>query len=119
MQRIFVWLLVMISIAGCSSLFQPGSGVYRGIYVTGFEMAGFKACGYDEIWWVEFDLAEGSPGVGEQAEKLEHGWDGGVYVEWRGEPSQKGSYGHMGSYVREIKVTEVLTVTDQAFADCE
>ena len=82
------------------------SGTFRGHYVSAFETSAFEPCGSGEKWWVEGNIVDlrkpanpSEPGEWEPRE---------FYVEWRGTRSATGNYGHMGDYLRELEVSEVL-----------
>lgn len=121
---IFVLLVCASLLSGaCSAdLFSPSSEVYRGHYNFGFEVSAFLPCNAKEPWWVTGELTAVNKFIVEHAEPTAP--DGGpprwgtLYVEWRGEPSRRGEYGHMSSYSREFDVVEILEVRAATSNDC-
>lgn len=92
--------------------------VFCGIYSTNFELSVFTPCGTRESWWVDGGhpvdfsrvnalLAQGDRRVGHR-----------LFVAWRGRPSHRGSYGHMGCCEREFHVSEVLLARPARPDDC-
>ena len=90
--------------------------VYRGIYSLGFESSNFTPSGSQESWWVsgespanhavmEAALAAEDRRLGHSSHATRQ-----VFVVWRGRPSHRGRYGHMGASERAFHVTEVLSV---------
>ena len=113
--------LISILLAGAACSYLPGSGprVYRGWYTaTGSELSGFQPCGTHEVWSaavspeVKKVLYARVPPPEHFAESYgdnRHYW---VYVEWRGELSGKGHYGHTVGLERQLTVTEAAQVVD-------
>lgn len=105
---------------------EPGdTAVFRGVYRFGFERSEFVECGAAERWWVRpatrdlsrdlvyrrlrpFDDAPDSVGLGR----------GAVMVSFRGRPSTRGEYGHMGEYEREFVLTDVVSMQDTVNNGC-
>lgn len=84
-----------------------GSAEYSGHYSVGFEVSEFVPCSSDESWWLV-----GTPELMSQVQSDEPGRapTTPVFVRVRGELSGPGSYGHLGTYDRQLTVTEVLEV---------
>ena len=117
--RFAILLALGVLGAGCENLTGPGEGVYRGHYTRAFEANGFVACGSDEGWWVEFASTEVSNDLNARVPGptgLEHAVT--AYVVWRGTPSRKGSYGHLGASEREFRVEEVIEARLAGSDDC-
>lgn len=117
--RFAILLALALPGAGCKTLSGPGEGVYRGHYTRGFEANGFVACGSDKGWWVEFASAEVSNDLNARVpgpSALERYVT--AYVVWRGTPSRKGSYGHLGASEREFRVEEVIEARLAGPNDC-
>jgi hypothetical protein len=103
-------LIVLVSAVAstsCGASSQIHSGVpskFCGHYEKGFEVDSFRPCGLDERWWVNHETdaliravthPDGSVG-------------GEAYVELQGEVGERGSYGHLGAYERELTVRKVI-----------
>lgn len=114
----WLFLIVLVSAIGIS-LLPPLPGLYRGTYVGEYEMVGFRPCGYNELWWVVIDVSALSQYSRQLAPYTDAAAGGAIYIEWRGLPGWRGSYGPLGRYVRQFTVSEVLTVTDQPFPGCD
>src|SRR2546426_5360497 len=83
----------------------PPERVYRGTYLSGFELSDFIPEGSDpllERWWLAGDIREISSHIGTLGSP--------VFVTVQGELSRPGGYGHLGSYKRQLTVTHVLEV---------
>ena len=118
-RNLFLFFVIMLVIVIGISLRPPLPGLYRGTYVSDFEMVGFRACGYKELWWVVIDVKAVAQ-YSRQMAQLTHTAAGGpIYIEWRGTPGWRSSYGPMGRYARQFTVSEVLKVTDQPFPGCD
>ena len=102
----------------------PASGVYRGFYISGFERSGFQPCGSDEVWWVipppevASAMQARVPPAGNSNNEPRRLQGYSAYVEWRGEVSRQGRYGHLGAYAREIRPTELLDARSAPPEDC-
>ena len=107
--------------SGVDSANLPPS-VYRGIYTYAFETSSFRPCGSNERWWVSpsrevvRDLRARVPLESNNNRSRARRYS--VYVEWRGEVSERGRYGHLGAYVRLLRPTEVLDARVERPADC-
>lgn len=77
----------------------------RGIYRHAWEIQAFQPCGTREQWWVA-NAADIPP----RAERAGLNPDGPVLVEARVSISDRGRFGHLGAYPRQIGVQEVLRV---------
>jgi len=101
-------LLAILVFNSCS---EPE--LYQGLYIQGFEKTSFRMCGSDESWWVipdnELANAYQSLGVAPYTE---------VYVELKGERSNKGSYGHLGAYPYQLTVRELVKIDTIAPFPC-
>lgn len=120
MKAKHLMLLAAAPLAACAAnASRPGTGVelYRGHFTTGFEVSDFRRCGSQESWWVGGNMGPVSRFVSTLPEMERRGYPT-LYVEWRGEVSAPGSYGHLGRYPREIRVDTVLEVRREGPADC-
>ena len=99
---------------GCRDPFALPDGSFQGHYSAGFEVSAFRPCGADESWWTSGDL---QPVFDAMPDSVPVGY-GTVFVHWRGDLSGKGQYGHLGSYERELTVTQVLEAREPAANDC-
>jgi hypothetical protein len=115
-MRTLVFLLVLATLgfaaAGCflqDHIFGRRGHFLRGRVTFGFEESGFRPCNTDEQWWIvgsddtiiEFQERWGELGLD---------WYQHAYAEIRGSRSDRGEYGHLGAYQREIDVREILEV---------
>jgi hypothetical protein len=98
------WAIAFAAATGCSHP-QPGvSQTHRGYYTFGFEVSAFQPCWSDERWWV----SEGSGLLHERLIQLSGSPHGEIYAEVRGVISERGAFGHLGRYDRDIAIHEVL-----------
>lgn len=118
-RNVFLLFVIVLVIIISISLLPPLPGRYRGAYVSDFAMVSFRACGYKELWWVVIDITALSQYSKQIAPHMQKAAGGPIYIEWRGTPSWRGSYGPMGRYARQFTVSEVLKVTDQPFPGCD
>jgi hypothetical protein len=90
--------------------------VFRGHYVTAFEVSIFRPCNSSEEWWLSGNLERlYQPGVLLESPAT-HSSE--CYVELRGRLAGPGSYGHLGRYQRELVVTEVLAARPASPGNC-
>lgn len=96
----------LTAVLGCASsgAVEPPNR-FEGHFSTGFEVASFRPCGSQASWWVtggeELFRRYRDLGVSDYAE---------VYAIVRGDTTSIGQYGHLGAYVREVEVVEVIEV---------
>jgi hypothetical protein len=94
-------LILALATAGCAS---PPPVEFRGIYESGFEVLSFRPCGSSERWWV----ARSGP-LGQRYADLVARPYQPVFAVVRGDTSALGRYGHMSSYDRELRITDVVS----------
>jgi hypothetical protein len=90
---------------------------YTGTFTYGFEVMAFKSCNSDELWWLNGDvdaMIELRTRYAALTKKMEP-----VHVQLRGLISERGNYGHMGSYQREFYLQDVWEVRAKEASDCE
>jgi hypothetical protein len=77
--------------------------VVAGAFAWGFEVSAFAPCGLDEEWWV------GTPEAMLEAYRrtARHEYEY-VFVRVRGMKSERGAWGHLGVYDRELNGVELL-----------
>jgi len=80
----------------------PSSGVYRGTYLLGDERSDFTPEGTRERWWLSGDTEAITSRMGVLGNP--------VFVSVEGQLSQRGKFGHLGAYRRELRVTRVIEV---------
>jgi hypothetical protein len=99
---------------------------FQGFVLSGRELLGFRACGSNEIWWL--DLTEISAGRDRLATKATDGCYAGAdvagcshskYVELSGELSESGRYGHMAMFKHELRAREVFYVANVGPPTCK
>lgn len=107
-----------------NALFPLPERVYRGIYSAGFETNDFTPCGSKEGWWVGGERPVNAAAVEEAFTREDRrlGPDRHatrrIFVVWRGRPSHRGRYGHMGVSERGFHVSEVLLARPARPDDC-
>lgn len=106
-MRILIASTLLTVFAACASARKAPyeSRPLRGIFRHGWELQSFRPCGSREDWWVA-DAADLRP----RAERAGLDPDGPLLVEVRASVSPPGRFGHLGGYVRQIGVNEVLHV---------
>jgi hypothetical protein len=102
-----------LALAACGG----GPDLHQGFFSYGFETVAFRPCGSAEQWWVVGDGAAMETLI-EQYSAVAGADYAEVYVEVRGDPSDPGTYGHLGAYTRELSLTEVVSVGGEPPADC-
>lgn len=112
-MRILTATILIPVLAACASargaMYEPHT--LTGIYRHGWEVQSFRPCGSLEKWWVG-DAADLRP----RAERAGFDPDGPLLIEVRASLSERGRFGHMGAYSRQIGVQEVVRV-QQASGD--
>ena len=111
--------LSITSMAGCAiieDVFSGRSDTYIGTVAFGFEESGFRPCNVAEQWWITGgdmvnDLQSRYNDLGVK-------WYEPVFAELKGDPSQKGQYGHLGAYQREFEVSEVIEMRLLEAGEC-
>lgn len=96
--------------AGCVA--PAATDPFEGRYSWGFEESVFAPCGRDERWWVvdDADLVARHRDLADAYEP--------VFARVFGELSDPGSYGQGGQYLRQLRVTRVVTVRRPTDDDC-
>jgi hypothetical protein len=96
------------------SQYLTSEGVYKGVIRFGFETSTFTLCG-DETWWVASSddqrLYTGYRAIAESSHAP-------VYVEVKATISEKGSYGHMGAFPREMHVYDLVKMSAEFPEEC-
>jgi len=91
-----------------------GRTLWRGHVSFGFETSEFRPCGSKERWWVVSSADLQKRYTQATARMYES-----AYVVLRGIPSARGTYGHLGSYARELRVRSVVTLRGVQKDDCK
>jgi len=105
--------LAIALLAGSCSLIDQAPTTHRGLVSFGFEVEGFSPCGSAESWWVT-----GVPVELRQTYQAAVGFNYvPVYVVVEGTLGEPGSYGHLGAYQREIRITRLVEI-DTARRSC-
>lgn len=89
-------------------------GVYEGRYVSGFETSDFYVCGSFQRWWASGDLCAVTDFENLHPERLYQS----LYLKVVATPSATGNHGHLGQYVRELEVEEILELREYRESDC-
>ena len=97
------WLLALFLLLSCSGRTEwPHEGTFSGVYRSGFEASLFVPKGTKEMWWLKGDVpCEPTPSSIQAPGPL-------LFVEVRASLSDRGSFGHLGRYIREISPREFL-----------
>ena len=97
--------------------------IYKGTYVHSFEVSDFQECESGETWWL---MGPAYPQIRERVIdiiRLEDGYayfpNQPIYLEIKGTRSEKGSWGHLGGYVREIQAISITKIERRAPSNCE
>jgi hypothetical protein len=82
---------------------------FSGRYVFGFEVSEFTAAGSTERWWLSGEMGPiTNKLVAPLGEKPR--MHSPVFVTIEGQLSSPGHHGHLGQYIRELRVTRVVSV---------
>ena len=101
-MRTSVWFVCLIGLAlcACAGVAKPGvPAIYEGYFEFRREVSEFRPCHSDERWWVQHG--------GEVHQQMQAPEYPGHHVEFEGVVSERGEYGHLGAYERELEVREV------------
>jgi len=108
--------LICVAIAGCAAkqsvhdttTWEPAR-TFSGRYVFGFEVSEFTPTGRQERWWLGGEIGPITnrlvAPVGEKP-----AMHSPVFVTVEGQLSSPGRHGHLGQYIRELRVTRVISV---------
>ncbi len=86
---------------------------FSGIYQQGFEVEIFRPCGSPYAWWV----VRGDELNARYRRVTQAPYDK-VFVIVRGQVTERGSWGHLGKYIRQIAVDEVIRVDPKKRGRC-
>lgn len=89
---------------------------HAGSFRYGFEVISFEPCNSDEVWWLNGEAAamkELRTRYAALTQTMQP-----VHVQLRGLISERGIYGHMAGYPRELYVQDVLEVRAIQPGDC-
>ena len=89
---------------------------YTGTFTYGFEVISFKPCNSAEVWWLDGDAAAMTD-LRTRYEAITQTMQP-VHVQLLGLLSERGIYGHMGGYQRQLYVQDVLEVRPSQTDDC-
>jgi hypothetical protein len=102
----FLTMVCVACLAGCKHAKDkwPAEGTFQGTHLTAFENSAFTPDGSDEVWWLSGNL-QPLPYVPQgSSNKFGESYRVRVY----GRLSPIGSYGHLGSYQRELVVERII-----------
>jgi len=100
-------LVSTLAAIACGAASRIHSGVpskFCGHYENRFEVDSFRPCGLDERWWVNHETDALIRAVTAPDGRI----GGEAYVELEGHVGERGSYGHLGAYDRQLTVQKVL-----------
>lgn len=99
---------------------HPSERSWRGTYAWGFEESAFRSCGSTTRWWVTSSDADVSAQlVNTHRQLTNETMYAEVFVRFRGTLSERGTYGHVGAYERELDVTEIIEMRVLADGECD
>lgn len=106
--------VLALGLAGCvPAVTGPGGERQVGHYSHGFEVDSFVPCGSEERWWVG-----GGADIQSRYNAIAPAPYRPVYVELVGRVGPEGRFGHMGAYLRELEVAEVIVMRQASDGDC-
>ena len=114
MGGIFSFLAVLPQLTKKSIVLANQDNIYKGDLVIGFETVRFEDHEIGEGWWVDWDTIPELPmeqfnlGPKEDTGFRFLVWD----IEFVGQVSVPGHYGHLNQYPREVKILELLRVRE-------
>ena len=108
--------LICAVMAGCAApkphhdttTWEPAR-TFSGRYVFGFEVSEFTSTGREERWWLGGEIG---PITHRLVAPLgqKPAMHSPVFVTVEGQLSSPGRHGHLGQYIRELRVTHVISV---------
>lgn len=114
-MRRWTILALPLALGACvSGISGPDEPILRGHYSQGFEVDAFQPCGREESWWV----TDGES-LRSRYRALNPSQYQRVYAVVRGRTGPEGKYGHLGSYTRELSVSEVISIRAEGAGDCD
>lgn len=119
MRRLGLAILAL-SVTACSytNADEDTRVLYSGHFAYGFETSSFVPCEGGEKWWVSGGAAY-SQFISAYSAAVSDDYNyESAYAEIIGVISDKGSYGHLGAYDRELQVNEVVEVRAASAGDC-
>jgi hypothetical protein len=98
--RVRLFCLIGLALCACAGVAKPGvPAIYEGYFEYRDELPVFHPCDSDERWWVKDGGAVQAQMQGPQY--LGH------HAEFEGVVTERGEYGRLGAYERELEVREV------------
>jgi hypothetical protein len=107
-RRAHVALILAALVSGCSLTGDGRDGTFSGMVEFGFEQSAFEPCNSDEIWWIDGGTEAGT--LSEQYFQLQQQGATPVFARVEGETTERGTYGHVGAYDRELRVDAIVDV---------
>lgn len=108
MRRTFLLGLAALALTACAST-SAGPRRYAGNWEFHFETSAFVSDAGDGPYWLVGD-GDNWPLLTAPFTQAGSPW-GQAHIVFEGELSQKGQYGHLGAYKRELRVTRVIEST--------
>lgn len=116
---VVVFAPVLLSACNLLDWHHSSERSWKGTYAWGFEESAFRACGSTTRWWVTSSDSEVSEQlVNEHRQLTSDTMYQEVFVRFRGTLSERGTYGHVGAYERELDVTEIVEMRVLADGEC-
>ena len=105
---------LLVGCSGSGGVAPPRDVVEEAVghYASGFEVSALVPCGSSERWWTTGIPDAEYRAIAGNMDYVD------VYVRVRGIQSGPGSYGHMGAYERQFRVTEILELRAATADDC-
>ena len=107
------YLLVLLLLMSCSDRRAwPHEGQFAGTYYLRFERSDFRPTGTKETWWFQGKV----PCTPDPASNRPYSL---VYIEVHATLSDEGSFGHLGSYSRQITPTQFVVCREATAAETQ
>jgi len=107
MRRAFLAGLFGLAITSCASAEPAGSQRFSGSWDWHFETSAFRTDDGDGPYWLVADGAVWQQ-INAPFQEAGRGPWGELHLVVEGQLGPRGSYGHLGAYERELRVTRVI-----------
>lgn len=120
MSKFTISVFLVLSIASCATNTSSAANherYYRGTYLWGPEVHGFKPCNDEKDYWVSFDWAGNE--MHEYYIKADKEPYQPMYIEFRGQVLNEAVGGFAEEYTGLIRISEVSKYTFEVPAQCK
>jgi len=115
--RLFVVASFALASIGCPAPTNPteGFGTFEGLYLQGFEVSAFTVCGAGAPssstgYWLAGNAEFNDRYNALATTRGSNAFGPTVYAKFSGTLSDRGRFGHLGAYSREITVKQLVTM---------